>query len=179
MKVVHYVVAGLVSVSSVLHAQSAPPVKMGLWQTTAITSMTMPNMPQLPPEVVERMKAMGRPIPGTAPTTSVVQSCLTPEKWRENWARSQQQSQKCETKNYTQDASGMSVDIECKTERGSSTGHTQMSFVNSETAHGTSHMEIISERSLKPITMNMTIDSVYQGADCKGISPDTPKVVAH
>ncbi len=39
------------------------------------------------------------------------------------------------------------------------------------------HMEITTERQSQPIVMDMTFDSVYQGADCKGISPDSPKIV--
>jgi hypothetical protein len=174
MKTIHYVVAGFVGFSSVLHAQTAPPVKMGLWQTTVATTMNL----ELPPDVVERMKAAGRPVPGSSPMTTVVQGCLTPEKWKDAWTRSQQQGN-CEMKNLKQDAAGISMDVECKTARGTSTGHTQLSFDSSEKAHGTSHMEIVSERSPKPTVMNMVMDSVYQGADCKGISPDSPKIMSH
>jgi hypothetical protein len=38
-------------------AQTAPPVKMGLWKTTSV--MTTSGF-QLPPDVAARMKAMGR-----------------------------------------------------------------------------------------------------------------------
>jgi hypothetical protein len=167
-------VAMFAALPCLAQAQSAPPVRMGLWQTTAVT--TMSGM-QLPPQVVEQMKAMGRPIPGSTPTTSVTQSCLTPDKWQKNWQRAQQGD--CHTTNLKQDASGMSADIECKTERGTSTGHTQVDFLSTEKAHATTTVQVNTGRMPQPITMNMTMDSVYQGADCQGVSPDSPKILSH
>jgi hypothetical protein len=175
VKTIFYTAAALVALSSLAHAQSAPPVKMGLWQSTVVSTMTGI---ELPPEVVERMKAAGRTIPGSAPKTTVTQGCLTPEKWQDNWQRAQS-GQDCLTKNLKLDASGMSADIECKTDRGTSTGHTQVTFISSEKVHGTTHMEITTGRSPQPMVMNITLDSVYQGSDCKGISPDGAKVISH
>ncbi len=51
-----------------------PPVKMGLWQNT-ITN-TMSGL-QLPPDVLAKLQAAGRPVPGAAPRTIVTQSCMT------------------------------------------------------------------------------------------------------
>ena len=175
MKTIHSAVAVLVALSPAVHAQSTPPVKMGLWQTTVVS--TMAGI-QLPPEVLEKMKAAGRSVPGSTPQTTVTQGCLTPEKWQQSWQRAQQ-GQDCKTKNFKQDASGMSADIECKSDRGTSTGHTEVNFISPEKAHGTTHMEIVTGRSPQPIVMNMTMDSVYQGADCKGISPDSAKTISH
>jgi hypothetical protein len=167
--------AALVLVPLCVQAQSEPPVKMGLWETTVVSKMTGLN---LPPQVVERMKQMGRPIPGAEPTTNVVQGCLTPEKWKETWSRAQK-NEDCHMQNVKQDASGMSADINCKSEHGSSTGHMQINFVSPEKAHGTVHMEIVTERQPQPLVMDVTMDSAYQGADCKGISPDEAKVIKH
>jgi len=57
---------------------------MGLWETTTVSRMTGL---QLPPEVVETMKAMGQFIPGAEPRTTVIQGMPTPEKWRENFPK--------------------------------------------------------------------------------------------
>jgi hypothetical protein len=38
-------------------------------------------------------------------------------------------------------------------------------------------MEMMTQRQPEPIVIDMTFDSTYQGSDCKGISPDTPKVI--
>jgi len=161
-------------VPCIARAQAAPPVKMGLWQGTTVTKMSGLT---LPPEVVERMKAMGRPVPGSEPKTIEMQSCLTPEKWKELFTKAQS-NENCKIANLKQDASGMSADIVCDAMRGGTgKGHMEMSFVSTEKVHGTMHMEIVSERQPQPIVMDMTIDNTYQGADCKGVSPDTPKMI--
>jgi len=146
---------------------------MGLWETTTVSKV---SGFQVPPEVAERMKAMGRSIAGSEPRTTLLQGCLTPEKWKEGIARAQQ-NQDCQMKNLKQDSSGMSGDIDCKSERGSSTGHMQFTFISPEKTHGTIHMEIVTERQPQPIVMDIALDSVYQGSDCKGISPDSAKIV--
>jgi hypothetical protein len=154
-------------------AQSAP-IKMGLWHGKAVSTMTGL---ELPPDVVARLKAMGRPVPGSEPTTTETESCLTPEKWKEMLAKSQER-ENCSYKNLKVDSSGMSGDLECTTARGGTTkGHLQMNFLSSEKVHGTVHMEVISAQRPQPILMDMTIDSSYEGTDCKGISPDEPKVI--
>lgn len=166
----------MLAVSVTAPAQSAPPVKMGLWHGTTVTKMTGIN---IPPEVAERMKAMGRPVPGAEPTTIETESCLTPEKWKEMFAKAQDR-QNCTISNLKQDSSGMSADMACASPSGGGStakGHMQMTFVSSEKVHGTMHMEAVSARQPQPIVVDMTIDSAYQGADCKGISPDTPKVI--
>ncbi|MBS1799938.1 MAG: DUF3617 domain-containing protein [Acidobacteria bacterium] len=157
-------------------AQTAPPVKMGLWHGTTVTKMTGIN---IPPEVAERMKAMGRPVPGAEPRAIETESCLTPEKWKEMFTKAQDR-QNCKVLNLKQDSSGMSADMVCGSADGtgnSAKGHMQMSFLSTEKVHGTMHMEAVSARQPQPIVVDMTIDSVYQGADCGGVSPDTPKVI--
>jgi hypothetical protein len=157
--------------------QNAPPVKMGLWRGTTVTTMTGVT---LPPDVVEKMKAMGRPLPGSEPRTIETESCLTAEKWKEMFAMAQDR-QNCKVLNQKQDSSGMSADVVCESVgnggSNSAKGHVQMTFVSTEKVHGTMHMEAVSTRQPQPIVVDMTIDSAYQGADCKGVSPDTPKVI--
>ena len=80
-------------------------------------------------------------------------------------------------KNLKEDSSGMSADIDCKSDRGASTGHIQMTYDSTEKVHGTVHMEMTSERNPQPIVIDMKLSSVYQGSDCKGVSPDSAKIV--
>jgi hypothetical protein len=150
-----------------------PPVKMGLWQNTATNTMTGL---QIPPEVAARMQAMGRPVPGAAPRTIVTQSCLTPDKWQKSFA-DMQQNKNCQFTNMHQSTTGMSSDFACTMGEGSSKGHVDATFASQEKMNGKMHMEITTARQPQPIVMNGTFESVYQGADCKGISPDSPKVV--
>jgi hypothetical protein len=147
---------------------------MGLWQGTTVTKMTGLI---LPPDVVAKMKEMGRPVPGAEPRTMEMQSCLTPEKWKEMLSKAQS-NESCKVTNLKQDSSGMSADVTCESARGGGgKGHLEMNFLSTEKVHGTMHMEMMTGRQPQPIVMDMTIDSVYQGADCKGVSPDTPKMI--
>jgi hypothetical protein len=50
-------------------------------------------------------------------------------------------------------------------------------FASQEKMNGKVHMEITTARQTQPIVMDVTFEGVYQGADCKGISPDSPKIV--
>jgi hypothetical protein len=154
-------------------AVSPPPVKMGLWQNT-ITN-TMAGL-QIPPEVAARMQAMGRPMPGAAPRTTVTQSCLTPEKWQQSWADMQGKNN-CQFTNVHQSATGMSGDVACSMPQGSSKGHINATYSGLEKVNGKVHMEITAANQSQPIVMDMTFESVYQGADCKGIEPGSPKIV--
>ncbi|HEU4636565.1 MAG TPA: DUF3617 domain-containing protein [Edaphobacter sp.] len=172
MKTLAWLLAA-VSIPAAAVAQSAP-IKMGLWHGKTVS--TIKGL-ELPPDVVARLKAMGRPVPGGEPTTTETESCLTPEKWREMLA-GPRAHENCSYSNMKSDSSGMSGDVECTSGRGDvSKGHIQMNFVSSEKVQGTMHVETTSARRPQPMLIDMTIDSTYEGADCKGISPDSPKVV--
>jgi hypothetical protein len=165
------IAAGVVAMGA-QDTPAPPPVKMGLWQNT--TTNTMSGM-QIPPEVAARMQAMGRPVPG-APRTTVTQSCLTPDRWQKSVSQMQQNSN-CQFTNVKQSASGMSGDVTCTTGDGASKGHLDVTYSGAEKMSGKMHMDVTSSRAPQPITMDITFESVYQGADCKGISPDLPKVI--
>lgn len=165
----------MIAASCVAQAPSTPPVKMGLWQGTTVSKMTGL---QLPPEVAEKMKAMGHSVPGAEPRTIETQSCLTAEKWKEMFGKLNEDRESCKIENLKQDSSGMSADMVCNSTRGGNgKGHLEVSFISTEKVHGTMHMEMMTQRQPEPIVIDMTFDSTYQGSDCKGISPDTPKVI--
>lgn len=154
-------------------APAPPPVKMGLWQNTITNTMTGI---QLPPDVVAKLQAMGRPVPGAAPRTIVTQSCMTAESWQKSMT-DMQQKQNCQITNLHQSATAMSGDMACTTPEGSSKGHMEATFPSMEKMNGKMHMEVTTSRQPQPIVVDSTFESVYQGADCKGISPDAAKVV--
>lgn len=163
-----------ISMPAMVPAQTAPPIKMGLWEGTTVTRMTGLN---IPPDMAERLKAMGRPVPGAEPRTMHMQSCLTAEKWKDMFTHAQNR-ENCQVTNVKQDASGMSADMACHgTGGGGATGHMQVSFLSTEKVHGTMHMEASSAQQPQPIVVDVTIDSAYLGDDCKGVSPDTPKII--
>jgi hypothetical protein len=154
---------------------SEPPVKMGLWQTKVTSTMTGF---QIPPDVAARLKAMGRPVPGAEPQTVVSQSCLTPGKWKEMFSH-MQRNHDCQFTNEHQSSTGMSADMACKSSDGrtSSTGHIAVSFTSSEKMTGKVHAETVRQSQPQPIVMDMSFESAYQGKNCQGISPDSPKIV--
>jgi len=156
-------------------SSTPPPIKMGLWRNTVTASMTGV---QIPPDVAARLKAMGRSLPTGEPHTSITESCLTPEKWRE-MLNHMQPNEDCKESNQHQDSSGMSTDLACKSSDGRthSTGHIEASFASAEKVRGKAHMEMVMPSQPQPIVMDMHFESVYQGSDCQGISPDEPKVV--
>ncbi len=154
---------------------SEPPVKMGLWQSKVTSTMTGF---QIPPDVAARLKAMGRPVPGSEPQTIVSQSCLTLEKWKGMFSH-MQRNHDCQLTNEHQTSTSMSADMACKSADGklSSTGHIDAKFTSSEKMTGRVHVETIRQSQPQPIVMDMSFDSAYQGPDCHGISPDSPKVI--
>ena len=129
-------------------------------------------------ELQKLHRVMGRQLPGAQPRTTVMQSCLTAEKWKKMFS-DMQQNKDCHFTDQKITSTGMSGDLTCKSGDGrtNSTGHVEVSFVSDEKMTGKAHMETTSASMPKPIVMDMTFDSVYQGSDCKGISPDSPKIV--
>jgi hypothetical protein len=167
---------GVLSASAAIAAQDVltpPAVKMGLWQNTVTNTM---SGIEIPPEVAARMQAMGRPVPGSAPRTITTQSCLTADKWQKS-ITDMQQGKNCQFTNVHQSATGMSGDMTCTTPEGTSKGHLDATFSNQEKMNGKMHMEISTARQSQPIVMDAIFESVYQGSDCKGISPDSPKII--
>jgi hypothetical protein len=154
---------------------SAPPVKMGLWQTT--NTVTMSGI-QIPPDVAARLQAMGRPLPMEQPTTQILQSCLTPEKWK-NMFSDMQRNSNCEFTNLHQRSDNLSVDMACKSPdgRSSSMGHIEASFPTAEKMHGKAHIETRMQSQAQPIVVEMSFDSAYQGSDCQGVSPSSAKMI--
>lgn len=154
-------------------AQTAPPVKMGLWKTTSV--MTTSGF-QIPPDVAARMKAAGRSI--GEPQTVNTLSCLTAEKWKKIFDPSQH-DQKCQFTNQQQSSSGMSADMTCSAGASgrTSTGHMAMTFDSTEKMHGKFHMEVNAQSQPHPILIDNSFNGVYQGSDCQGISPDSPKML--
>lgn len=147
-----------------------PPIKMGLWKTTS--TATIAGM-QLPPEVEARLKAMGKSFGG--PQTVNMLNCITREKWQQMFDHSQSQS--CTFSNVQQSSSGMSADLACNSTHSTSTGHMQMTYDSSEKMHGSFHMQVTAASRPQPMTVDSTYQGAYQGSDCQGVSPDSPRIL--
>ncbi len=150
---------------------------MGLWEGTTTVVM---NGLQIPPDVAARLKAMGRPVPGS-PHTVVTQSCLTPDEWRKSFSDlNKRGDMDCTTSNLVQDEHEFSFDESCTSPRGSSfTGHFKMTFDDPEHTHGTMQMKGTAPASAnsQPIASDITIASHFLSADCGEVKPGASKVI--
>lgn len=149
-----------------------PPVKMGLWETRTTVKMTGV---QLPPAVVAKLQAQGKPIPGNEPRKKLSHMCLTAATWHnefENLEPGREKSE-CPMKILKQDSSGMVADFVCNASAPGDkrTGHIEIKYASAEKWNGTMRTEIVTAAHPAPMLVNMSVDSVYLGADCQGIAP--------
>ncbi|HTV05789.1 MAG TPA: DUF3617 domain-containing protein [Acidobacteriaceae bacterium] len=171
-------VAGVAGAQTAVNPDTPPPVKMGLWETQVTSQIAGIT---LPPDVIARLKQMGRPIPGEAHTT-VTQSCLTPEEWRKSLeGMNKPQNSDCTIDKREVNEKKFSFDLSCKTERGMTmTGHWEMNVVDDEHAHGSGSMTGDQPGpNGQNFSATTTIDSHYLGASCGDVKPGEPKVVQH
>lgn len=155
-----------------------PPVKMGLWETTVTSSM---SGFQLPPDIVAKLKAMGRSVPG-GPHTTVSQGCLTPEEWQKSMqSMNQPPNSDCTITHREMQARKFAFDISCKSEHGGTmTGHWEMQATDEEHSHGSGHLtNDATGPNGQHFTMDMTIDSHYLSANCGDVKPGDAKIIRH
>jgi hypothetical protein len=137
---------------------------MGLWQTEANTSTAgMENSPMA--------HAGGK-------HSTVSQGCLTPETWKKEFAKIQDNPD-CKVSNMHQDAHSISFDETCASERHNTNAHFEGQFDDSEHMHGMAKVQITSPNFPQAITMNMALTSHYLGADCGDVKPGEGKVIRH
>lgn len=101
--------AALAISASVAQISDIPPVKMGLWQTEVSTTMAgMENMPG------------GHAGAGAGNHSSVTQSCMTPETWKNDLEKfhQSQHSTDCNVTNLHVDSHGMLFDQTCSSPNG-------------------------------------------------------------
>jgi hypothetical protein len=136
---------------------ATPPMRMGLWETEAVTKMAMPDMPA-------GMPAMG-------PRTTKVRSCMTPETYQKYLGASASQKD-CVRSNEVWSAHSYKFDIACNS--GRMAGHAEIFFDSKEASHGVTHMEMKGPRSM---TVDATTTTKFISADCGAVSPEKPEIV--
>lgn len=143
----------------VLAAQmpSKPPMKMGLWETTTNTTMSMPGM-NMPAGVGNR--------------TTTAHSCATPESYADAF-RQQEQRASCQRSNEKWTGNTYSFDMTCGGMQGK--GHFEITFENAENGHGTLHME--SAMRDHSMTIDMAIKTHWLGTDCGNVAPGKGEIV--
>ena len=153
--------------SSQTQLSEVPPVSMGLWQTE--TSSTVTGLENTP------MAAMASAI-GRAHTT---QSCLTPEKWKNDiQGFNAKQQHGCTLSNVHQDSHEVSFDQVCTSGRGgTNTAHVDILIDSSERAHGTVVMKVSDPGLPQTMTINMSMVSSYVSPACGDVKPGEGKMI--
>lgn len=182
MRLNHFSTCILLLCASLAGAQTAstpatpPPVKMGLWETTATSHIAGL---QIPPDVAAQLKAMGRSLPGGTHTL-VTQGCLTPEEWQKQMADMNKPAESdCKITNRHATPRNVSFDISCKSENGDTTkGHWEMQVVDDEHGRGSAHMtSSTAGPNGQNLTMDMTFNSHFLNASCGSVKPGDAKVI--
>ena len=143
-----------------------PPIKMGLWQTEVNTTMAgMENMPQ------------GRT--GAAGHRIVSQGCLTPDTWKSEMGKlnDEQHRAECKVTNLQQDSHGVSFDEGCTSETYNSSFHFEAVFDGDDHMHGSAKAHISAQGMPQGMDMHMTMTSHYVSASCGDIKPGGSKVI--
>lgn len=153
-----------------------PPIKMGLWETSVTSQMAGL---QLPPDVIARLKAMGKPMPGE-PHTGVTHGCMTPDEWQKSIEQmNEPKNADCTYANRQSGSGKYAFDLSCKSENGMTmNGHFEMLIDDTEHAHGSFQMK--SDQAGpngQAFSMHGTLKSKFLGADCGDVQPGTPKVI--
>ncbi len=171
MRMRKMVLSGLVVAAGQLAwAQSAPPIKMGLWQNTATVTTTM----HLPPEMAAQMNAPGGAM-AMPPRTVETKTCHTAADWEKSFANSQ--ARNCTITNKLMTAKGMSLDLTCtEPGQGKAVAHMDAVFDSPEQVHSTMHMTFVQDSAAQhgagtSTTMDVKSESRYLSADCGNVKP--------
>ena len=113
-----FVLALALTVSTALLAAELRP---GLWTqtiTSDMSGMELPEMPDIPPETLAQMEAMGIQLPNmdfSQPRATTVQTCITPDEIanREPFDMDEDMDDDCRQENLQTSDSGMSMDLVC------------------------------------------------------------------
>jgi hypothetical protein len=176
---VRWRVVGLIAAcAAVAHAQTAPPIKPGLWQVTTERlvdgqKMQMPDMAaqmqNMPPEARKQMEAMmkqrGVDMSGGAGNMKI---CMTREQLDEGRWRSDEG--RCKTDFLTRTATQWKWRSVCTQPPSESEGEANIASPERYTVKVTT----TSQRKGEPRSTQMTMNAKWLGADCGDVKPMAP-----
>jgi hypothetical protein len=149
---------------------SAPPMKMGLWETTTVMTTTYPpNMASL----------MGRAAgPSGQPMTMNDKTCFTMEKWQHSLGM-KAYPKTCNVSKHDYSGNTLTVSMTCTFGSGTSMAiDSTETFDSSETMHGTAHAVTTFGSSVVPGGGKTVADSKttgkYVGSDCGSVDAVNP-----
>jgi hypothetical protein len=139
-------------------------VKPGLWQVSV--KIDMPGMPQLSPDQLAKMKALGIHVPvgGDAITTThcVTAAEATMDKMPD---MGRAHSKECTIQNMSMTGGGMSADMVCTGKMQGRSGHIAFHVDSPEHYSGRITMSGVVDGA--PKASSTTIDAKFVSADCK------------
>ena len=163
-------------------ASAAPPnAKPGLWESTVTRQMEGPPVPpmadsgKLTPEQRARVEQMMSLRGTTAPTTSVVRYCITPEaaqRW-ESFAQGNVGDAKCERTVQDESAGALKMSIVCA--GGQQQGTLAFTVADANRIQGT--ISWVRRETGGERKTTVQVDSRWLSADCGAVKPGAPQQV--
>jgi hypothetical protein len=143
--------------------------KAGLWNVS--TSMTMPDMPQMPPEAAAMMKQQGLKMPmGGEPVTTRI--CMSQaEVDADTPPRTGDREMHCDTHMISKTPSSMTAETVCGGKM-QGTGHLQVSY--SGTEHYSGSYSFKGTMDGRPQEMTSSFKGDWVKADCGAVKPSMP-----
>ena len=138
--------------------------KVGLWSIT--TKMAMANMPQIPPEQLAKMQAMGIHMPGG--NTMTMQHCMSAQEVASNAPPQLQHNKDCNMQNMSMSGGTFTADMVCSGDEMQGNGHFTVHydgdthFVGKTTFTGTAHGH--------PVNTSNEMEGTWVSADCGGVT---------
>jgi hypothetical protein len=139
--------------------------KAGLWESTVTMNMAgMPQMPQMSPEQMAQMNAMGVHMP-TAHTVTT-QHCMTPQEVAQDTPPTPRSAKECAVSQVKITGHTYSADMTCSGEM-EGQGHVSVTYDSDEhyagtwTFNGAAHGH--------PVNMTNTFEGKWLSADCGGV----------
>jgi len=141
--------------------------RAGLWTVTS--TMEMPDMPQMPPQALEMMKARGMPMPGQPFTT---QMCMTQDQVNADKPPSMSNNDvSCDTKILSQSPGAMHTQVTCKG-KVNGVGDMQIAWRGTDHYEGTYSFKGTADG--RPQNMNTRYTGDFVKADCGSVKPYGP-----
>jgi hypothetical protein len=159
---VRFVAAGLALAMALPGVALAGPGKAGLWEV----STKMSGMPQMPPDQMAKMKAMGMQMPADHVFTT--QHCVTPEEAAATKPPPMGRNKECQMGKMNASGSTVSGDMTCTGAEMTGTGHFQVSYDSPQ--HYSGQMTFNGQSHGQPMNMTNSFEGKWLSASCGTVS---------
>ncbi len=156
------VAAGLAIVVALPGVSLAGPGKAGLWEITT----QMGGMPQIPPDQMAKMKAMGMQMPMNNSFTT--QHCVTPEEAAATRPPPMGRNQECQMGKISVAGGALSGDMTCASGEMTGTGHFQVNY--DSPAHYSGRMVFSGQSHGHPMNMTNNFEGKWLSASCGSVA---------